>query len=336
MKTCGELLSVIVPVYGAEKFLPRCIECLIRQTYSDLEILLIDDGSPDRCGEICDAYAAADERIRVIHQQNRGVSETRNRGLQEAQGSLIYFLDSDDYIPDHALKRLYNIMQEKDADIVIGGHSRVEPDGYIHCDSDGWPETDDGDEIKDMILRNRLPNFVCAKLFRRRVWDGIVFPKGQVMEDMYVAADVFYQARRVAMTKESLYFYSRENPSSIMSDSGTKYIRLKYGQFLAWREHERIAEKMGADCRGYCRKKALHAAVRAVMLDAGAGELSRDEIEEAVRYIREAEHVSGMGMRLACAVILYRWNGALRLAGKLQRAIVLRQQSERSRKSNHG
>lgn len=335
MKTANELITVIVPVYGAERFLPRCIDSLLRQTYTRLDILLIDDGSPDRCGAICDEYAKKDGRIRAIHQQNRGVSETRNRGLQEAQGSLIYFLDSDDYIPDHALKRLYDIMQEKDADIVIGGHSRVEPDGYIHCDSDGWPETDDGDEIKDMILRNRLPNFVCAKLFRRRVWDGIVFPKGQVMEDMYVAADVFYQARRVAMTKESLYFYSRENPSSIMSDSGTKYIRLKYGQFLAWREHERIAEKMGADCREYCRKKALHAAVRAVMLDAGANELNEFEVAIAEHYISETQNINGVSLRLARWLVLQKCKNFLALIGYLQRKLVNWQQFKRSRKSFH-
>lgn len=171
-----ELISVIVPVYRAERFLPRCIDSLLRQTYPQLEILLIDDGSPDRCGEICDEYQRRDPRIRVMHQENCGVSETRNRGLQEARGELIYFLDSDDYLPDHALARLHQIMQEKDADIVIGGHSRIEPDGYVHCDSDNWQETEDSGRIKEMILRNQLPNFVCAKLSRRWVWDGIVFP----------------------------------------------------------------------------------------------------------------------------------------------------------------
>lgn len=335
MKTDNELITVIVPVYGAERFLPRCIDSLLRQTYTRLDILLIDDGSPDQCGAICDEYAKKDGRIRVIHKENRGVSETRNRGIREVRGTLIYFLDSDDYLPDDALERLYHIMQEKDADIVIGGHSRVEPDGYIHCDSDGWPDTDDSDAIKDMILRNRLPNFVCAKLFRRRVWEGIIFPGGQVMEDMYVAADVFYQARRVAMTKESLYFYSRENPGSIMSDSGTKYIRLKYGQFLAWREHERIAEKMGADCREYCRKKALHAAVRAVMLNAGVDELTADEIDEAVQYIRAKKDIPGFGMKLARCIIVQRWDRLLFLIGRIQRILVTRQQARRSRKSRH-
>lgn len=330
-----ELISVIVPVYRAERFLPRCIDSLRRQTYPELEIVLIDDGSPDRCGEICEEYQQRDSRIRVLHQENCGVSETRNRGLQAARGSLIYFLDSDDYLPDHALSRLHQIMQEKEADIVIGGHSRIEPDGYIHCDSENWQETDDSDKIKEMILRNQLPNFVCAKLSRRRVWEGIVFPKGQVMEDMYVSADLFYHARRVAMTKESLYFYSRENPVSIMSDGGNRYIRLKYGQFLAWREHEWIAEKMGSDCRLDCGKKAMHAALRAIMLNAGKNELSQEEIKEAVRYIRTFQGPCGPSGALSRTMILQQWDSLLRLMGWIQRAVVDRQQRKRQRRSLH-
>lgn len=335
MNSKQELISVIVPVYRAERFLPRCIDSLLRQTYRDLEILLIDDGSPDRSGEICDEYAKKDERIRVFHQENHGVSETRNCGIREARGDLIYFLDSDDYIPTHALETLHRIMTEKDADIVIGGHSRVEPDGYIHCDSEGWPETEDSDAIKEMILENRLPNFVCAKLSRRQIWEGIVFPRGQVMEDMYVSADLFYQARRVAMTKESLYFYSRENPSSIMSDGGGRYIRLKYGQFLAWREHERIADKMQAKCRRKCAKKALHGAIRAVMLNAGAGELTEEEVREAEAYIRQTKQVHGAGMKLARYLILHHCDGLLSAAGCLQRVLVDRQQKKRQKRSLH-
>lgn len=330
-----ELISVIVPVYRAERFLPRCIDSLLRQTYPQLEILLIDDGSPDRCGEICDEYQRRDPRIRVMHQENCGVSETRNRGLQEARGELIYFLDSDDYLPDHALARLHQIMQEKDADIVIGGHSRIEPDGYVHCDSDNWQETEDSGRIKEMILRNQLPNFVCAKLSRRWVWDGIVFPRGQVMEDMYVSADLFYHARRVAMTKESLYFYSRENPVSIMSDGGNRYIRLKYGQFLAWREHERIADKMQAKCRAKCAEKALHGAVRAVMLNAGTGELTKEEVREAESYICQAKQVRGAGMKIARYLIRHHFRGLLSVAGGLQRTLVDRQQKKRQKRSLH-
>lgn len=330
-----ELISVIVPVYRAERFLPRCIESLIDQTYQNLEILLIDDGSPDKCGEICDAYAEKDARVRVLHQENCGVSETRNLGIRKAQGDLIYFLDSDDFFPSHALETLHRIMVTEDADIVIGGHSRVEPDGYIHCDSDGWPETADSDAIKEMILENRLPNFVCAKLSRRRIWKGIIFPKGQVMEDMYVSADLFYQARRVAMTKESLYFYSRENPSSIMSDGGNRYIRLKYGQFLAWREHERIADKMQAKCRAKCAEKALHGAVRAVMLNAGTGELTKEEVREAESYICQAKQVRGAGMKIARYLIRHHFRGLLSVAGGLQRTLVDRQQKKRQKRSLH-
>lgn len=323
------IITVICPVYGAERYLRRCIDSVLSQTFTRWKLLLIDDGSPDRCGEICDEYAKKDGRIRVIHQKNMGVSATRNRGLGEVDTEYFYFLDSDDYLPPDALETLYTMAKEKNADIVVGGHSRVEQDGYIHCDSDNWPELKTTEEIQLAILRNRIPNFSCAKLFRRKLWDGIRYPVGQVMEDLYTAPHVFYRAKKIAITKQSLYFYSHENKGSIMSRGGEKYIRLKYGQFLAWREHEKVANAM---CPAYsmeCARKSFRAAVRAYMLNYGISELSKLEKQEILEYLTShADMKLKWPLKFSSYLIIHQ-SFLLGPLGKAQRHIVDRQQRRR-------
>lgn len=325
-------ITVVCPVYGAEKFIHRCIDSVIHQTFKAWKLVLIDDGSPDRCGGICDEYAEKDQRIRVIHQKNIGVSATRNRGLDEVDTEYFYFLDSDDYLPDNALERLYTMAQAEDADIVVGGHSRVEPDGYIHCDSDNWPELRTTEDIQLAILRNKIPNFSCAKLFKRKLWDGIRYPVGQVMEDLYTAPHVFYKAKKIAITKESLYFYSHENKGSIMSNGGAKYIRLKYGQFLAWKEHEAVARTFKPLYIEECASKALRAGTRAYMLNVGENELGSDEQGEIIRFLKIHPTTKGKRLTLLSRNLILSNSFWLKPLGKMQRIIVDRQQKRRAMK----
>lgn len=323
-------ITVICPVYDAEKYIHRCIDSVIHQTFTGWNLVLIDDGSPDRCGDICDAYAEKDKRIRVIHQKNIGVSATRNRGLDEVHTEYFYFLDSDDYLPDYALQVLYTMAREEEADIVVGGHSRVEPDGYIHCDSDNWPELKTTTDIQLAILRNQIPNFSCAKLFKRKLWDGIRYPVGQVMEDLYTAPRVFYQAKKIAITKNSLYFYSHENKGSIMSNGGAKYIRLKYGQFLAWREHEAVARVFNPLYVEECARKALRAGTRAYMLNVGENELSHYEQGEIISFLQDHTATKGKQLVQFSRYLILHNSFWLRPLGKIQRIIVDRQQKRRA------
>ena len=129
-----DLVSIIVPVYDAEQFLDRCIESALHQTYQNLEIVLVDDGSPDRCGDICDRHAKEDNRIVVIHQENAGPSAARNTGLDAAKGDFIYFLDSDDYIDLNTISVLVDTAKNEDADIVISGHYRDKDDVIKNSD----------------------------------------------------------------------------------------------------------------------------------------------------------------------------------------------------------
>lgn len=322
------VITVICPVYAAEKYIKRCIESVLSQTFMAWKLLLIDDGSPDKCGDICDAYAKNDNRIRVIHQDNRGVSATRNRGLDEVDTEYFYFLDADDYLPSDALGILYAMAKEVEGDIVVGGHSRVESNGYIHCDSDIWPDLKTTEDIQLAILRNVIPNFSCAKLFKKTLWDGIRYPVGQVMEDLYTAPHVFYRAKKIAITKKSLYFYSHENKGSIMSCGGEKYIRRKYGQFLAWREHEKIADVMCPDYSIECAQKAFYAAVRAYMLNYGISELNMGERQEILEYLRIHKEMKQKRLIRFGGWLIENQNFLLSPIGKFQRYIVNRQRKK--------
>lgn len=326
-------ISIIVPVYKAERFLPRCIESVIHQTFQDWELILVDDGSPDRCGEICDAYAEKDQRIYVIHQKNSGVSAARNAGLDVAHGNYIYFIDSDDYIADHALEILYNKLEQECADLVFSGHNRVRRNGEICNDTKEWEQGDDIREWQSAIIENQIPNFVWGKLYRRSLWENIRFPAGVIMEDLFIMPHVFMAAKKIHFIREPLYFYSNENDVSIMSVSGDAYISLLYGRFLAWREHERIGCAFSAECAEYCATKALHAAIRALSMNIGAAALSKREEEEAWSYVMEHDYVP-----INLALTFLRWTISCRIwplaemVGSVQRYLVKRQQIRRSKR----
>ncbi len=170
-------LSIIVPVYKVEPYLPKCIDSILAQTFTDFELILIDDGSPDRCGEICDEYAAKDSRIVVIHQENKGVSAARNAGLDIAKGEYIGFVDSDDWIEKTMYKRLISIMQADDTDIAICGcKQRKESGEFLYNDF-----FNEGSYNHDQLLRamisipNPIGGVLWNKLFKRRIIGSLRF-----------------------------------------------------------------------------------------------------------------------------------------------------------------
>lgn len=327
------MISIIIPIYNAEKYLRRAVDSIRNQTFSEWELILVDDGSSDGSGEICDEYAGLDSRIQVLHRKNQGVSASRNAGLDIASGEYIYFLDSDDYLPEQALHTLYSHMTEGNADLVVAGHSRVEADGYIHCDSGNWPDLKTTEEIQRAILQNRLPNFVWGKLYRKKLWEEIRMPEGQVMEDLYVCPSVFMKAKRIILDKTPLYFYSHENIQSIMTVSGEKYTRLRYGKFIAWREHERIAEQYFPEEAGTCIREALYTALRARCLDAGANVLTVQERREIDNYLRRNASFAGSRKnRYLSRIILGEHKILCRLIGKITRSLVNHQQKHRQEK----
>ena len=219
-------ISVIVPVYKVEAYLHRCVRSIQAQTHRDLEIILVDDGSPDGCGASCDGFAAEDARIKVIHKENGGLSSARNAGLDIATGDLIGFVDSDDCIEPSMYGRLLQALEDAQADMSLCGYDHVSEAGVadpaVVC-----PLTDGvltGQEALSAVdtLRPDYFYYVTAwnRLYRRQLFDGLRFPEGKLHEDEFTAHHLFDRCARVAVVGDVLYHYVQRS-GSIMNSHPT-------------------------------------------------------------------------------------------------------------------
>lgn len=214
-----ELVSVIVPVYKAEKYIPQCIESILGQTYKKIELVLVDDGSPDHSGEICDQYAMKDPRVCVIHKENAGVAEARNTGLEAAKGFYIMFVDSDDWIDADTVQVMYDTLKNHDADIVECGYRFIHPYKVVPVYDDHQIYELTGTEaIFQSSIQNEVPHLykVCwGKLYSKEVCEGIQFPKRTVAEDAAFCDQVLLRCNKIIKMHRAFYNY-RMTDNSIM------------------------------------------------------------------------------------------------------------------------
>ena len=214
-------ISIIVPVYKVEKYLHRCLDSIVAQTFTDWECILVDDGSPDNSGNICDEYAGKDNRFRVFHQENAGVSAARNKGLDEAKGEWITFIDSDDWVDEKMYEELFACAVTNAAEVVVSG--RVQIDG-IKTEKEfkvknGWLNMP-----KDFEWYIQSP---CAKLFSRTILHkyNIRFPEGITLaEDLYFVFQVFINCQRILGTDKVFYNYLK-NSNSVTKNISEKNIQ---------------------------------------------------------------------------------------------------------------
>jgi len=209
------LVSVIVPIYKVEQYLPQCIESIINQTYQDLEIILIDDGSPDACGIICDKYAQKDKRIIVIHKNNGGLSDARNYGIMLATGDYLGFVDSDDWIESDMFEVLVKLAVDNKADIVSSGVFYEYPSctvvgSYIN------KKFSDTTDLMKALINNDINVGVWNKLYRKTLFTDITFPKGHVYEDTVTMHYIFLRATTVVCISKCFYHYRKKREDSIV------------------------------------------------------------------------------------------------------------------------
>ncbi len=224
------LISVIIPVYNVEKFINSCLDSIINQTYKNLEIILIDDGSTDNSGKICDEYKNQDNRIIVIHKENAGVSVARNTGVEYSSGEYYCFIDSDDSVTDNYIELLYNAITEHDADISCCSFTYLYPDNSTYCPlgkdlDETFICTEKGSDILENMLygnSNYMPGCVC-KLFNRKKTGNILFPAYKIGEDFLAALDYFNNAEKVIYINKPLYFYFQNNESAMHTQNPEKY-----------------------------------------------------------------------------------------------------------------
>ena len=229
-------ISVIVPVYKVEKYLKRCVNSLLNQDYDDYEIILVDDGSPDRCPQICDEYAK-NQTVRAIHKENGGLSDARNVGVLAASGEYVIFVDSDDYVERNHISSLWNALIENDADISCSppiieyeaSNSIVKP--LVKCDNKKEKHTSFGvNNVKgqEMILRGRpVGTSAWSKLIKKEYCLKHPFPKGKVMEELATTFYLFEEAHTVAVTEIPTYHYVQRMGSILHSEFSLNEI-IKY------------------------------------------------------------------------------------------------------------
>lgn len=230
------LVSIIVPIYKVEPYLRRCIDSIVNQTYTNLEIILVDDGSPDDSPRICDEYAARDNRIIVIHQENGGLSDARNAGLDICKGEYISFVDSDDWTNENYIANLLDIIIKNKADIAIAENIRT----------DGCSEPSKGNisinvytpqnALKHLFSQNHIAFTVSwGKLYKKSLFTSLRFPIGKYHEDEFTTYILFYKSKKIVYTSEILYYYyqragsivSTRHPWDVLEFLEQRYIFFK-------------------------------------------------------------------------------------------------------------
>ena len=226
------LISIIIPIYKVEKYLNNCLDSIINQTYRNLEIILVDDGSPDNCPNICDEYAKKDSRIVVIHKENGGLSSARNAGLDVCTGDYISFIDSDDFVSKGFIKVLYDSLTINKADI-----SECEFSDFVDSEQDTIDNTDlnnkdnsidskvySSREMQLNLLNDAYVNHVVVwnKLYKKSLFENIRFPNGKVHEDEYVTYKVFSEAKAIVYINKQLYYYRKSSNSITGSNFSAK------------------------------------------------------------------------------------------------------------------
>ena len=216
----SKIISIIVPIYKVEKYLDRCINSILNQTFKDFELILVDDGSPDRCGDICEEYAKKDKRIKVIHKENGGLSDARNAGLDIATGKFIGFIDSDDFIHKDMYMVLYDAIIKSKSDISQCKFKYFSKEDELNKNiiNDGKYEIYNNiNAIEEIIDNKNLNTNVWNKLYKRELFNDIRFPKGKIHEDEFVTYKVFYRAKTVSYVNKELYYYF-SNDTGIMKN----------------------------------------------------------------------------------------------------------------------
>ena len=210
------MISVIVPVYNVEKYLSRCVDSILHQTYKDFELILVDDGSSDKCPQICDDYAQYDQRVRVIHKENGGLSDARNVGTEAAKGEYLIFIDSDDWIRQDSLEVLVSAAEKYDAQVSLARFILVfedeeQPDMKIGCALDRC--LSGGDALKEILYGRLFGTTACGYLIKTDVARAYPFPIGKYNEDDFTTFNYYLASKTVAVIDADLYYYFQRSGS---------------------------------------------------------------------------------------------------------------------------
>jgi glycosyltransferase involved in cell wall biosynthesis len=273
-------LSIVVPVYMVEPYLKKCVQSLLNQTFTDIEIILVDDGSPDKCGDICDEFARSDQRVRVIHKANGGLSSARNVGVGVAKGEYIGFVDSDDWVAKEMYEKLINAAEKADADIACCGIYHVkrgQTSVYYAFEHD---QIFEHDEAVKKVLLNHFKSFAWNKIYKKKLFEGLRYPVGWYHEDLALTYLLYERAKRMVGIKDACYYYLRRSGSITFKASA----ECKYHDFYFWLKRECFAYERYPDIFPACRLLTIKAAISAYSYNMAADE---DSFQKNAKVIKK-------------------------------------------------
>ena len=257
-----ELVSVIVPIYKVEKYMHRCVDSIINQTYKKIEIILVDDGSPDSCGKICDEYAEKDNRIKVIHKENGGLSDARNAGIDIAKGNYLTFIDSDDYVTEDYVEFLLNLLKESDADMSVCKHTIVYNDSkYIDTGTKKYYLAEPRQILEMLLYSDDFDVSTWAKLYKKELFCNIRFPKDRLFEDSATTYKLIDLCKKIAFKSESKYFYVIRDDSITTKEFNSK----KFDLIKSTEEMVTYIEKKYSDLKKGCERRLMYSYLSTLM-----------------------------------------------------------------------
>lgn len=278
------LVSVIVPCYNVEQYLPKCIDSILNQTYKNLEVWLVDDGSPDKCGAICDEYAKKDTRIKVIHKKNGGLADARNVALDVMTGEYVVCVDSDDYISPTHIEGLYHLIEKYGADVSVNNSCNFLEGTIPHPAKN--VEKDIVFEaglkaVEVMFYQEMFDTCAWGKMYKADLFDGIRYPKGLLFEDLPTTYRLLLKANKVAFNEEQSYFYLLRSNS--IEGAAFSPHKLDSGlQLMALMDKEK--DKLHPIIKSYnCRMASF---IFHLLLQMPEGYVHRKDFEERIKKIR--------------------------------------------------
>ncbi|MCL1982890.1 MAG: glycosyltransferase [Clostridiales bacterium] len=253
------LISIIIPVYKVEQYIRQCVNSAISQTFTNLEIILIDDGSPDCCGTICDEYAEMDCRIKVIHKENGGLSDARNAGVEISRGEYLAFMDGDDWMDIDTIELLYKNLIDHNADISSCSYFIVYTNTIIKKDSNRKISKFSPEQaIKNYLLHNIPDSSACCKLYKKHIFSDVRFPINKRCEDIFIIADVFSRATTIINNATPKYYYRQRRSSITKCD---KYNPNILDLIEAYKHVLCVVEKEFPSLVDICKEKLLMAKI---------------------------------------------------------------------------
>lgn len=300
------LISIVVPVYNVEGYVRRCFESVTNQTWKDFEVIVIDDGSMDKSGEICDEYAQKDTRFKVFHQSNQGIGKTRLGGIKKAVGEYVVWADADDWLEPSLLERLVKCIQEKKSDIVVYGAANV--NNKVITSKILWKDlTIDGWRRETIISGQSV---VWNFMSKRSLYEDVNLPEAVHLsgEDGYLTITLFFKAKSVSYINEVLYFHFVGNPNSVTHTMNAKKY---YAHCYLWNYRREMAQMYDPLKIDYCAVRALSNGVKAFCLSLAVPELDEVQLKEIDSILQHNSMQSIKGRYrdrfLAWCLLAHKW-----------------------------